>query len=396
MGQERKPSQGGTGGGELELYLHIPFCVKKCNYCDFLSAPADREVREAYISAMCQEIRGRAQEAEAYKVSSIFVGGGTPSLLEPEQFVELFDNLREAYHLMHPAEITLEANPGTLDKAKLEAYRECGVNRLSMGLQSTVDEELRTLGRIHSYRQFLESYQLAREEGFTNINVDLMSSLPGQTTDSYRKGLQRILELSPAPEHISAYSLILEEGTPFYERHREGSLMLPTEEEDREMYRLTGELLGGAGYERYEISNYARPGFACRHNKGYWQRKNYLGFGIGAASLMENQRFANSGDLRRYLSSPMGARGERQTLCVQEQMEETMFLGLRLMQGISLEAFEESFGCKLETVYREPLERNIRDGLLHLEGGRVSLTQRGIDVSNYVMAQFLFDERPGL
>lgn len=374
---------------ELELYLHIPFCVKKCNYCDFLSAPADRETMEAYLRALQQELKGRTREAENYEVTSVFVGGGTPSLLEGESIVELFAALRENYRLREDAEITLEANPGTVDKKKLEAYRRAGINRLSIGLQSGDDDELKALGRIHNYDQFLESYRLARGAGFTNINVDLMSALPGQTVGGYRRSLEKVLELSPLPEHISAYSLILEEGTPFYEQSKKGELALPGEEEDREMYRLTGEYLGKAGYERYEISNYARKGYACRHNIGYWRRKNYLGFGIGAASLMENRRFMNGRDLREYLQAPLNAREAEEALTIREQMEEMMFLGLRLMQGVSLKQFEDTFGRKLEAVYGEVVERNRRDGLLCLKEGWIFLTERGIDLSNYVMAQFL-------
>lgn len=374
---------------ELELYLHIPFCVKKCNYCDFLSAPADKEVIEAYLCALQQELRGRAREAEAYEVISVFVGGGTPSLLEGESMGKLFAVLRENYRLREDAEITLEANPGTIDTQKLEAYRRAGINRLSIGLQSGDDGELKVLGRIHNYAQFLETYRLAREAGFANINVDLMSALPGQTVAGYQRSLEKVLELSPLPEHISAYSLILEEDTPFYEQSKKGKLMFSGEEEDREMYRLTGEYLGRAGYERYEISNYARKGFACRHNIGYWRRKNYLGFGIGAASLMENRRFTNGRDLRQYLMSPLEARGAEEALDIREQMGETMFLGLRLMQGVSLGQFEDTFGRKLEAVYGEVVERNRRDGLLCLKEGWLSLTERGIDLSNYVMAQFL-------
>lgn len=389
-----RPQKDGRSAGEgppLELYFHIPFCVRKCYYCDFLSAPADESVRDAYMEALLRETAERAGEYSDYTVVSVFIGGGTPSVVKARQLAELLDCMRRHYRVSPEAEITVEVNPGTVDGEKLGKYREAGINRLSIGLQSGNDRELAAMGRIHTAAQFADTYRAAVEAGFTNINVDVMSALPGQTLESYRATLYGILDLKPRPGHISAYSLILEEGTRFYELAREGRLELPDEDTDRLMYRETGRILGEAGYERYEISNYARPGFSCRHNCGYWNRRDYVGFGIGAASLVNNVRFRNGEDLRRYLERPLECREDVQVLSIGEQMEEFMFLGLRLTEGVDVREFRKAFDRTPEEVYGEVLQRNREDGLLeYREGGnRLALTEKGLDLSNYVMAQFL-------
>lgn len=375
----------------LELYFHIPFCVRKCFYCDFLSAPADEETRAAYMDALCRETAERAGAFSEYTVVSVFVGGGTPSAVETEQLVRLLDVVRRFYRLATDVEITVEVNPGTADEQKLEQYRAAGINRLSIGLQSGNDAELAAIGRIHNRRQFMDTYEGALAAGFENINIDIMSALPGQTIDSYRETLHMVLGLTPQPTHISAYSLILEEGTRFWELAEAGKLELPDEETDRLMYSETGRILGEAGYERYEISNYAKPGFRCRHNCGYWTRRDYAGFGIGAASLVDNVRFRNGEDLNAYLKQPLNCREDRQILSRDEQMEEFMFLGLRLTEGIDIRAFGEAFGCPPEAVYGEIIEKNRKEGLLEYREVRkkLALTERGLDISNYVMAQFL-------
>ncbi len=380
------------GRRPLELYLHIPFCVRKCLYCDFLSAPSDEAARKAYLEALTAEIKGRAREYDAYDVTSVFVGGGTPSVLEGEQMEQLLCAVRENYHVEADAEITVEVNPGTVDAEKLFCFRRAGINRLSIGLQSADDEELRTIGRIHTWEQFVHTWKLAEEAGFINRNVDIMSALPGQTIESYRDTLRKVLALEPSPEHISAYSLIVEEGTPFFEMQERGVLELPDEETDRELYHETRRILAEHGYERYEISNYAREGFACRHNCGYWRRADYIGFGLGAASLTDNTRFKNGADMREYLKNPLGCRREIQVLSREEQMEEFLFLGLRMTEGIYAEEFRNCFDVTLESVYGSVIEKNIKDGLLTWESTdkrRLFLTEKGLDLSNYVMAQFL-------
>ena len=379
---------------ELELYIHIPFCVKKCSYCDFLSAPATEQTREAYMAALFAEIGGRAKDYKERIVTSIFIGGGTPSLLSGDSIRQLMEHIREGFSLAPDAEITMEVNPGTVTVEKLTAFYGAGINRLSIGMQSAQEQELKILGRIHDFDGFCQVYREAVEAGFTNINVDVMSGLPGQTLASYKDTLEKVLRLEPMPQHISAYSLIVEEGTPFAAMADRGELPLPEEDTERAMYEETIEVLAGYGFHRYEISNYALDGYECRHNVGYWIRRDYLGFGIGAASLIDNVRFQNGRDLNAYLAHPLACREEQQSLTTQEQMEETMFLGLRLIRGVSYPEFARCYGQTLEEVYGEVIARNVADGLLTVRedetGRRLMLTGRGLDVSNYVMAQFLF------
>ena len=379
---------------ELELYVHIPFCVKKCSYCDFLSAPATEQTKEAYMAALFAEIGGRAKDYKERIVTSIFIGGGTPSLLSGDSIRQLMEHIREGFRLAPDAEITMEVNPGTVTAEKLTAFYGAGINRLSIGMQSAQEQELKILGRIHDFDGFCQVYREAVETGFTNINVDVMSGLPGQTLTSYKDTLEKVLRLEPMPQHISAYSLIVEEGTPFAAMADRGELPLPEEDTERAMYEETIEVLAGYGFHRYEISNYALDGYECRHNVGYWIRRDYLGFGIGAASLIDNVRFQNGRDLNAYLAHPLAYREEQQSLTTQEQMEETMFLGLRLIRGVSYPEFARCYGQTLEEVYGEVIARNEADGLLTVRedetGRRLMLTGRGLDVSNYVMAQFLF------
>lgn len=367
---------------DLELYIHIPFCVQKCAYCDFLSAPAEEAVRAQYVEALKGEIYQQSFLGEERKVTSIFMGGGTPSILEGIQIAELLEMVHGCFQIEEDAEVTVECNPGTLTRDKLSCYRQQGVNRLSMGLQSADNRELKLLGRIHTYEEFLESFSLAREMGFENLNVDLMSALPGQTRESWQGTLRHVLALKP--EHISAYSLMIEEGTPFYERYKPGGKeehLLPDEDTERQMYYDTRKMLKAEGYERYEISNYARPGFACRHNLGYWERKEYLGLGLGASSFINGIRYRNHQNLSAYLAGDY-TREDVQRLTRREEQEETMFLGLRKMEGVLLEE-------ELLELYVEVIHRLEQQGLLVCETGRVRLTDLGIDVSNYVLAEFL-------
>ena len=380
---------------ELELYLHIPFCERKCAYCDFLSAPADLPVRISYIKKLQEEIAYYGSEFEEYQVSSIFLGGGTPTILEGYQLAAILETVKKYFRLVADAEITVECNPGTLTAGKAEKLVQAGFNRLSMGLQSADDRELQLLGRIHNFAQFLESYDLARKAGFENINVDLMSALPGQTLKSWQNTLQKVTALRP--EHISAYSLIIEEGTPFYERFAEDERireegghprLLPEEAIERQMYELTQCFLHTKGYERYEISNYAKPGSECRHNCGYWTRKDYLGLGLGASSLVGHQRFQNTSDLKEYLEQEYH-HIHTETLDKKSEMEEFMFLGLRLMTGISRQQFEKIFQVTLDSVYGEVLRKLKSEQLIEEVAGYVRLTEYGIDVSNYVLSEFL-------
>lgn len=367
----------------LEIYIHIPFCVKKCNYCDFLSGSAPEEERQSYVESLCERIRSYGNLAKAYCVASIFVGGGTPSILEGEQMRLIFSNIRQTFFVEKNAEITIEVNPGTVTEDKLRTYRDAGINRLSIGLQSVRDEELKILGRIHSFEDFHKTYQMAREVGFSNINIDLISAIPGQTRESWAQTLETVAEL--CPEHISAYSLIIEEGTPFYEIYGAESSKyigekdkfpaLPDEDEERQMYQDTKGILARYGYERYEISNYAKKGYECRHNLGYWDRVEYLGIGTGASSLIENRRFIED--------------GKPEKLSIEDQMAEFMFLGLRKTKGVSKQDFKDYFGKSIEDIYGNVIKEMKEKELLTEQGNYVFLTERGIDVSNYVMSYFL-------
>ena len=382
----------------LGIYIHFPFCVKKCNYCDFLSGPADSGTRKAYADALCREIYSFGREYgmrempsrdEKIPVDTIFLGGGTPSVMNPADLARVMETVRKVFDVLPGAEISMEMNPGTF-REELLAFVKKYMSRVSLGLQSADDSELSRLGRIHTYSEFERCYSTLRDAAISNINVDLMSAIPGQTLASWERSLDRVLRLRP--EHISCYSLIVEEGTPFYILYENGSLDLPGEDEEREMYYLTERLTEAYGYYRYEISNYARPGFECRHNIRYWRRSPYVGFGIGAASLLDETRWSNTRDLQRYLSgsgSFPDIREEVQNLSASEQMEEFMFLGLRMMEGVSLSRFEENFGCELTSVFGEACERLISEGLLVREGDRYKLTSRGIDISNSVLAEFL-------
>ena len=350
------------------------------------------------MKALCQEIRSYRGRFEERRISSIFFGGGTPSLLSGAQMREILNELYDVFYIEADAEITTEMNPGTVNREKLKTYKEAGINRLSIGLQSTKDEELRLLGRIHDYRTFLESYQMARDCGFHNINIDLISAIPGQSPESWRETLRRTAQLQP--EHISAYSLIIEEGTAFYEMYGNAAekdkqaLPLPTEDEDREMYWDTKRILAEYGYHRYEISNYAKQGYECRHNLGYWERKDYLGLGTGAASLIDNQRYNHIRDTEEYCEKSAKAEElqvDREWLSQKEQMEEFMFLGLRKTAGIRTESFQACFGCDIEEVYGPVLERLERAGLLLRKGNEIRLSERGCDISNYVFSEFLLD-----
>lgn len=375
------------GMRDLSVYIHIPFCIRKCRYCDFLSYTSSEKERRDYLALLLKEIKNQSLLYKSHQVISVFIGGGTPSILEADAIETIIHELKQDLTFVKSPEITIEVNPGTVTEDKLTAYRRMGINRLSIGLQTANDEELKILGRIHDYEAFCHTYEAARRAGFQNINVDLMSAIPKQTLSSYRDTLQKVLAYEP--EHISAYSLILEEGTWFYEHQKE--LVFPGEEEDRQLYELTGEVLARNSYSRYEISNYAREGYECIHNKVYWQRGDYVGFGLGAASLVQEARFSNPRELEAYreiLDNPSLRKENMCYLTKEEQMEEFMFLGLRLIKGVRKQDFLQKFGVSMDSVYGEILEKLQGQGLL-LVGDFVRLTAYGIDISNYVMAQFL-------
>lgn len=377
----------------LGIYIHIPFCVRKCVYCDFLSAPADDKTKRSYMEALKEEIRAAAPDYREYEAQTVFFGGGTPSCMDEGLLTDCLTTVRECFRLAADAEITMELNPGTASLKKLECLKNAGVNRLSIGLQSADDEELKLLGRIHTCADFLQTYEWARRAGFCNINVDLISALPGQSLAAWMKTLNFVADL--APEHISAYSLIVEEGTVLakcIQRYPS----LPDEETDRRMYHETKRLLAAYGYTRYEISNYAKKGCESRHNQIYWHRgcdhiRDYAGFGLGATSSIGNCRYQNTDELSEYVlncSQPDRLR-QRELLSKPELMEEFMFLGLRRMEGISTLEFERTFGTSLWEVYGTMIEKWKKEGCLEESGGFLFLCDKGIDVSNRVFSDFL-------
>lgn len=377
---------------DLGLYIHIPFCVRKCEYCDFLSWSTGEEEREQYVEALLLEIESYREFAKGYRVSTVFIGGGTPSVLLPKQMERILQKVYEVFELEKRPEITIEINPGTVNEEKLQCYKENGVNRLSMGLQSVNNEKLRLLGRIHTYQDFVGSYELARKVGFDNISLDLISSIPGQTLQDWKKELETAV--AQKPEHISVYQLIIEEGTPFYEKYVEHPELLPDEETSREIYLWTGKFLKEAGYEQYEISNYTKPGKESRHNLKYWERGDYLGLGLGAASMVRNIRMSNTKDMKTYLercTQPKTMREDVQFLEEPRQMEEFMFLGLRKTRGVSKKEFRRTFGREMNMVYEKALHKCLENGMLLEHKDRIFLSEEGTLLSNMVLSEFLFD-----
>ena len=395
----------------VSLYVHIPFCAVKCKYCDFLSFDGESYgTMLRYVDSLCQEIKLYAPIAGDYIVRSIFIGGGTPSLLDEGLITNIMAFIRKTFTLDSDVEISIEANPGTLRHQKLNGYKSAGINRISIGLQSADDEMLKKMGRLHNYDQFVASFKAARRAGFNNINVDIMSGLPGQTIHSYVDTLSRVLEFGP--EHISAYSLSIEPGTPFA---NDPAILesLPPEMIDRRMYEITKKLLAAHGYDRYEISNYARAGYECKHNMVYWTGGEYIGFGIGAASYFQGKRFSNMRDIFQYIEL-MEETGEKfvemdnmeilyndtarklrenvTPVYIDARMEEFMFLGLRMMCGISREDFEERFNKDIYEVYGPVLNKYIDMGYMAAIDDRIILTDMGIDVSNTILSEFILDK----
>lgn len=394
---------------DLSIYVHIPFCKSKCVYCDFLSFGGyGYSEHRAYADALCREIAAWQAVSEDYVVTSIFLGGGTPSYVEKELIDRVLAKIRTVFEVKKDAEITIEGNPDSLKPDNLRAYRKAGINRLSIGLQSANDDVLASLNRVHNYDQFTEAFYAARQSGFCNINVDIMSGLPGEGEKSYIETLKRVAKLYP--EHISAYGLMVNEGTLL---SSDKALLnnLPSEEDDRKMYAKTKILLKKSGYSRYEISNYSRAGFECRHNIGYWTGKEYLGVGLGASSYLkvytENEeckiiRFSGMDNLDMYVERFSCCDGIDSLLCFIEDyysdlcflksydlMEEFMFLGLRMINGVSKETFRKQFNVAIENIYGKIIDKYIENGLLKQQDDRIFLTDRGIDVSNVVMAEFI-------
>lgn len=379
---------------QLGIYIHIPFCVKKCIYCDFLSFPADDAAKSAYMAALNEEIKATAEDYAEYQVQTIFFGGGTPSCIAKELIKDCLSTIQTHFHIADNAEISLELNPKTASPEKLEYLRAAGINRLSIGLQSANDNELKLLGRIHTFKDFLTTYMWARNAGFSNINIDLISALPGQSLKTWQNTLHAVCMLEP--EHISAYSLIVEEGTKLFDCISQYP-PLPDEETDRLMYYETKRLLSEYGYVRYEISNYAKKGFESRHNQIYWQRgcdhiRDYIGLGLGAASTVGSRRYRNTDNLSEYMEdckTPDKLRRDQEQLSRQELIAEFLFLGLRRMQGISMAEFERTFAVRLDSIYPKVLKKWKDAGYLDEKDGFWFLTEQGIDISNVILSDFV-------
>ena len=416
----------------MELYIHIPFCVKKCRYCDFLSFAGKEACFKDYIMALCAELDSYGPMIRERGLDTIFIGGGTPSIL-PADIMEIL--LKKVDSLIADSgsklkEYTIECNPGTLNAEKLRLYKCHGINRLSIGLQSANDTELKMLGRIHDYAAFLDNYRLARSEGFDNINIDLISALPGQTVSSWERTLRTVAELGP--EHISAYSLIIEPGTLFYEIYgwdsrkpddvhgepccsdgdcrennstvrtdiaiHENLPPLPDEDTEREIYRMTARVLAEYGYERYEISNYAKPGYGSKHNLGYWTGADYIGAGLGASSylcergtdgrLLSGVRFKNTGDLADYTAGRRDRKDEEK-LARRDLIGEYMMLRLRLTDGFAEAEFSQCFGESCDALFGDIIDKYCGMGLMERSEGRIRLTEAGLDVANAIMADFI-------
>lgn len=373
---------------ELGIYVHIPFCKQKCSYCDFISYCDKNDLIEKYIKALKQEIKDSS--VNEYEISTIYIGGGTPSYIESKYISEILKTIKQKYNISRNVEITIEVNPGTATKEKLRDYVEAGINRISIGLQSCNNNLLKMIGRIHTYEEFLSTYKLAREVGFKNINVDLMIGLPNQTLDDVKKSLEEISKLNP--EHISVYSLIVEEGTPIEKKITDGQLKLPNEELEREEYWEVKKFLESLGYKHYEISNFAKTGYESKHNLNCWEQKEYLGFGAAAHSYMKKTRYSNTENIEKYINQEMQSKQLHIVHEVQkeeEQKKEYMLLGLRKIDGVQISSFKNKFGCNPIMEFKNELNKLTQEGLIKIDLDQIKLTEKGIDLANIVWEEFI-------
>ncbi|HBM79768.1 MAG: radical SAM family heme chaperone HemW [Clostridiales bacterium] len=374
---------------DIGLYIHIPFCKSKCFYCDFNSYAGKEKLQDEYVECLISEMKMRSNVLKNKNVVSIYIGGGTPTYLNPGALRRLLQFIKSMGFVN--IEYSCEANPGTLTDEKLHIMKENGINRLSIGLQSWNNKILEFLGRIHSLEDFLSNYQVARALKFNNINIDLMFSIQGQTVDEFDNTLENVTALNP--EHISCYSLIIEKGTLFYDKYKKGEIREIDEEIDRQMYYNAIDILNEKGYHQYEISNFARCGFECRHNIIYWKTKSYLGIGAGAHSYLDGMRSSNEVLPEKYISSIKKGKlpvSQREVLTLDDMMEEFMFMGLRMTEGVFLSEFKTRFNKDIFEIYGKQIEMLQKCKLLDIKDGRLFLTKRGIDISNQVFVQFMF------
>lgn len=374
---------------EISLYIHIPFCKQRCFYCDFPTFAGKERFREEYIDALIKEIKEKCSD---YLIKTIFIGGGTPSYLEENELEKLLMAVSKL-NLLDKLEYSMECNPGTVNENKLKIMKKYGINRISFGLQSCNDNLLKKIGRIHTFKEFLENYNLARKVGFDNINVDLMYGLPNLNIQDWKNTLESICELKP--EHISAYSLIIEEGTAFYKLYEKDKLELPSEDEERVMDKITKDILKANGYHQYEISNFALDGKECEHNKVYWSLEEYIGVGSASSSYMDGYRFTNTSNINDYIekiSNNVSVVIDKYENSIEDEMEEFVFMGLRMVYGIDLLNFEKKFGVDINSIYKEIIEKNIKGGLLVVKENKMFLTAKGMELSNSVMSDFILDK----
>lgn len=370
----------------ISLYVHIPFCKQKCFYCDFKSYAGIEELENDYIDALILEIKNKCK---GYLIKTLFIGGGTPSYLSENNLSKLLKELNKLSFL-DDAERTIECNPGTLSDEKIKIIKENNINRISMGLQTTKNNLLKTIGRIHTIEEFKANYKRVRELGIENINIDIMFGLPNQSLEDYKETLEDIVKLNP--EHISAYSLIIEEGTYFYKLYEENKLNVPNEDDERRMYEITKEILEDNNYKQYEISNYAKEGRECRHNKVYWELDEYIGVGVSASSFIDEKRIKNIDNIKEYIkriNNNIDVLESTIANSLKEDMEEFMFLGLRMIDGVSIDKFKNKFSKDINDVYGDIINKNKKLGLLDEKNGRIYLTDKGIEVSNWVMSEFI-------
>lgn len=374
---------------EVSLYIHIPFCKQKCFYCDFPSFAGKEELREDYINALVKDIKNKCKD---YLIKTIFIGGGTPSYLEVNEIEKLLDAVNEL-NLKDDLEFSMECNPGTLKKEKLEVMKKGRINRISFGLQSCDNKLLKQIGRIHTFEEFLQNYNLAREVGFDNINVDLMYGLPNQSVENLKDTLEKICKIKP--EHISAYSLIIEENTAFYTLYERDKLILPSEDDEREMDALTKKILTENGYNQYEISNYSLKGKECEHNKVYWTLGEYIGIGTACSSYIDGYRLENINNIKEYIKkNNLGEEVviEKHKNSIKDDMEEFVFMGLRMRVGIDIDSFKNKFNKPIESIYGTVVDKNINRGLLEIVDNRMFLTEKGMELSNNVMSDFILEK----
>lgn len=377
---------------ELGVYIHIPFCIKKCDYCDFISYPNKYELQKEYINKLLKEIEDNKDLLKNNEITTIYFGGGTPSSIKPELIQDILNKIEELSNIKNKEEIeiTIEVNPGTVTKNNLQMYKNCGINRLSIGLQSTNDAILKSIGRIHNYQQFLKTYNWAVEAEFKNINIDLMLGLPGQTVKDLKDSLENVINLKPEPKHISVYSLIVEEGTKIEQKISEGELILPDEEEERRQYHYIKNFLELNGYTHYEISNFAKPNFESKHNTNCWKQKQYIGFGIGSHSYINKCRYSNTDSFEEYLNNESK---DIKTIHEDQNMEdmkkEYMLLGLRMLGGINISKFKEKFGENPIYTFKGELQKLVEEELIIVDLNNIRLTNKGLDLANLVWEEFV-------